>query len=80
MVNALNRRVPSEFRATANSLTSFIFRFAFIVTGPLLGYVAEYLSITTAFLVLAGATLGLFAVVMLPLLKRVHSTKAQIAT
>jgi MFS family permease len=80
LVNALNRRVPSEFRATANSLTSFIFRFAFIVTGPLLGYVAEYLSITTAFLVLAGATLGLFAVVMLPLLKRVHSTKAQIAT
>ena len=73
LVNALNRRVPSEFRATANSLTSFIFRLAFIFTGPAIGYVAEYLSITTAFLVLAAATLGLFLVVMLPLLKRVRS-------
>lgn len=37
LVNALNRHVPSEFRATANSLTSFLFRLAFITTGPLVG-------------------------------------------
>lgn len=79
LVNALNRRVPSEFRATANSLTSFVFRLAFITTGPLVGYVAEYFSITTAFLMLAAATLCLFVVVMLPLLKKVQTAKLQIA-
>ena len=33
--DALNRRIPGEYRATANSLTSFGFRGAFMVTGPL---------------------------------------------
>jgi len=37
LVNALNRRVPSQFRATANSFTSFLFRLSFITTGPLIG-------------------------------------------
>ncbi len=36
--DALNRRVPGEFRATANSLASFGFRGAFVLTGPFVGY------------------------------------------
>ena len=75
LVNALNRRVPSEFRATANSLTSFLFRFTFIVFGPLVGFIAQSLSLTSAFLVLAAATVGLFVTVMHPLLKHVQSEK-----
>ena len=35
--DALNRRTPSRFRATANSLASFGFRGAFVLTAPLVG-------------------------------------------
>ncbi len=77
LVNALNRRVPSEFRATANSLTSFVFRLGFIIFGPLLGFIAESFSLTTAFVSLAVATAGLFALVMFPLILKVIGPKVK---
>ncbi len=36
--DALNRRIPGDFRATVNSLVSLAIRSLFIVTGPLLGW------------------------------------------
>jgi len=36
--DALNRRIPGDFRATVNSLVSLAVRSLFIVTGPLLGW------------------------------------------
>jgi predicted MFS family arabinose efflux permease len=63
----LNRRVPGTYRATANSLASFGFRGAFVVTGPLVGYVLDLWGMSTTLWLLAGATLVIFAGLVLPL-------------
>jgi MFS family permease len=65
--DALNRRIPSEYRATANSLTSFGFRGAFMITGPLVGYYLDLWGMQATLYLLAGATLVIFAVLVLPL-------------
>src|SRR5690606_41210518 len=66
--DALNRRVPGTFRATANSLASFGFRGAFVVTGPLVGWVLDLWGMSTTLWLLAGATLAIFVGQTVPLL------------
>ena len=78
LVNALNRRVPSEFRATANSFTSFLFRLSFIVTGPLLGYVAQTRGLEIALNLLGLSSLALFFLVMRPLMQSVQSIQQRV--
>ena len=73
LTDAFNARVPSEFRATANSLTGFLFRLMFIVSGPLVGYLYEWQGMSTTLAVLGGASVVLFLVLMLPLLHRIQS-------
>jgi hypothetical protein len=65
--DALNRRVPSAFRATANSLASFGFRGAFVLTGPWIGQVLDLWGMSTTLWLRAGATLVIFAGLILPL-------------
>ena len=60
----LNRRVPSEQRATVVSLTNLIRSFVLIPSAPLLGLLAEQVSYEAAYL--AGA--AIVAIVGLPLL------------
>lgn len=79
LVNALNRRVPSEFRATANSFTSFLFRLAFIVSGPLVGYLAETQGLAVTLTVLAGVFALAFVTVMLPLIQQVRNIRQRAA-
>ncbi|MGI9324421.1 MAG: MFS transporter [Pseudomonadales bacterium] len=65
--DGLNRRIPSEFRATANSLASFGFRGAFALTGPLVGYSFDLWGMHATLLLLALAS-GLIALtIILPL-------------
>lgn len=71
--DALNRRIPSEYRATANSLTSFGFRGAFMVTGPLVGYCLDLWGMQLTLYLLALATLVIFLTLVLPLLLAVRS-------
>ena len=71
LVNALNRRVPSEYRATANSLSSLVFRLGFITTGPLVGFIADSQGLPVAFNLLAVICAVVFVVVMLPLIQSV---------
>jgi len=78
LVNALNRRVPSEFRATANSFTSFLFRLSFIITGPMVGYLAESGSLQSTLGVLGLASILLFVVVMLPLVQAVRAIQQRV--
>jgi MFS family permease len=63
--DALNRRIPDDFRATVNSLVSLAVRSLFIVTGPLLGWSLDTLGMRTT---LIGLTLvflpGLVAVTL----------------
>lgn len=66
--DALNRRVPGTYRATANSLASFGFRSAFVVTGPLVGWVLDLWGMSTTLWLLAGATLAIFVGLIVPLL------------
>jgi predicted MFS family arabinose efflux permease len=65
--DALNRRIPSEFRATANSLASFGFRGAFVISGPLVGYVFDLWGISVTLMLLAAATLAIFVGLIVPL-------------
>ena len=68
LTDALNSRVPSEFRATANSLASFGFRGLFVVTGPLVGLHFDLWGMTTTLLMLAALSFGIFVGLILPLI------------
>ena len=68
LTDALNSRVPSEFRATANSLASFGFRGFFVVTGPLVGLHFDLWGMTTTLLMLAALSFGIFVGLILPLI------------
>ena len=79
LVNAMNRRIPSEFRATANSFTSFLFRFAFILTGPIVGYLTEARGLEIALNVLGLWSILIFALVMIPLIQSVKALPPRVA-
>lgn len=70
--DALNKRLDADFRATLNSLVSLGIRGIFIVTGPLLGYLADTRGINTSLLVLACAFLPAAALVLIPLARRIR--------
>lgn len=71
--DALNRRTPSEFRATANSIVSFMFRGVYIVTGPMVGLVIDIWGMSTALVVLGFAVVGVFSFCLVPLIAQVRS-------
>lgn len=71
LVNALNRRVPGSIRATVNSLSSLTFRFGFILTGPLVGGMAQNQGLSVTLSWLGISSLVLFGVVMIPLIRAV---------
>jgi len=77
---ALNRRVPGDFRATVNSLVSLCVRAVFIVTGPLLGYALDRLGVESTLLLLAAIFAPLIAVVLIPLVIRIRREEDSNAT
>jgi len=79
LVNAMNRRIPSEFRATANSFTSFLFRLAFIMTGPIVGYLAEVRGLEITLNALGLTSILLFSLLMVPLIQSVKALPKRIA-
>lgn len=64
---ALNNRLESAYRATANSLASFAFRACFVVTGPLLGYVLDFWGMEVALYGVALFTFLVLLLVIIPL-------------
>lgn len=62
---ALNRRIPGDFRATVNSLVSLGTRSVFIVTGPILGWALDTqgmgVTLTALLLVFAPLFIALLA-------------------
>ena len=72
LVNALNRRIPGRFRATVNSLNSLIFRFGFIVAGPLMGLLAQDHGVAFALNAVGAMLVVSFFAVMLPLILAVR--------
>jgi hypothetical protein len=75
--DALNRRIPSEFRATANSLASFGFRAAFVITGPFVGYCFDLWGMSATLVLLAVATLVIFAGLIVPLVLAARASVAR---
>lgn len=74
---ALNRRVPGEFRATVNSLVSLGVRSIFIVTGPLLGLALDTQGMSTTLLALIVIFTPLMGLVLVPLVLRIHREKVE---
>ena len=66
--DALNKRVSSEFRATANSFANLGFRAAFALTAPLVAGALGLWGMETTFLLLAGMSLLIFATLVVPLI------------
>jgi MFS family permease len=73
---ALNSRVPGDFRATVNSLVSLGVRVIFIVTGPVLGYALDSLGMRSTLLALVVVFAPLLALVLVPLVARIHRERA----
>ena len=65
--DALNARVPGQFRATANSMAGFGFRGAFVLTGPVVGLCFDLWGMSVTLYALAGLSLAIFAGLILPL-------------
>lgn len=72
---ALNRRVPGDFRATVNSLVSLAVRGIFIVTGPLLGLAMDSYGVQSTLLLLLAIFAPLILVVLVPLVSRINSER-----
>ena len=77
MTDALNRRVPGSFRSTANSMTSLMFRAAYILTGPLIGLLIAHAGMTATLWVLGVTSLVSFGVLILPMLAEVKLVEAR---
>ncbi len=73
---ALNRRVPGEFRATINSLVSLAVRSVFIVTGPLLGLALDSQGMQPTLFALLAIFAPLMALVLVPLMLRITRERA----
>ena len=68
---ALNRRTPSRFRATANSMASFGFRAAFVVAGPLVGGFMDVADMTSTLWLLAIGSAVISMGVLVPLARAI---------
>jgi MFS family permease len=64
---ALNRRIPGDFRATVNSLVSLGTRSVFILSGPLLGWSLDAFGVRPTLLVLLAIFTPVVAMVLLGL-------------
>jgi hypothetical protein len=76
---ALNRRIPSEFRATVNSLVSLGVRTLFIATGPLLGWALDTQGMTSTLMTLALFFVPVFIAVVLSLGLRIRREQDETA-
>ena len=70
--DALNRRVPGDFRATVNSMVSLGVRGVFILSGPALGMALDSRGIGFTLVVLACVFAPLFLLVIVGLSSRIR--------
>jgi predicted MFS family arabinose efflux permease len=70
--DSLNWKIPSAFRATANSMRSFGFRMSYAAIGPATGFLVDTRGLNVTFGVLGAIAAVLFVVTLLPLSRRMH--------
>lgn len=73
--DSVNSRIPSEVRATVNSLANFGFRIAFALVGPLVGYVFELGGMQVTWLLVAAGSLALNVGLIVPLILAVRDER-----
>lgn len=74
---AFNREIPSELRATANSMQTFLFRLVFAIGGPAFGHLVDRRGSEYALIVLGIIFTAAFVFVLLPLVKRAEVLTAK---
>ena len=65
--DALNSRVPTDYRATANSVSTLGVRFGFAMIGPLMGWMIDRRGYSFAFVAFGSLYVALFFLVCIPL-------------
>lgn len=65
----LNLRVPSELRATANSILNFLFRVLFALVGPAIGFAIDHVGMRLTLMGLGVVFLFGYMLITRPLLK-----------
>ena len=73
--DAFNWKVPSTFRATANSMRSLAFRLSYVGIGPVTGILVDAKGISFTLFVLGSVFLGLFITCMLPLCRQIQGLR-----
>lgn len=76
---AFNRRLESRYRATANSLASFLARGTVVATVPMVGALLGIWSLREVFAVLALVSLGIALALLLPLIMAIRQVQSSIA-
>lgn len=72
-MDALNRRIEDDYRATINSLIGFGFRGAFVLTAPILGFVFGGFGLWVAVYALLGMAGMIAWVFLFPLARGIHA-------
>ena len=75
--DSLNWKIPSAFRATANSLRSLSFRLSYAAIGPVTGILIEARGLHVTLGILGAMTALFFLVYLLPLSRRMHELHVQ---
>jgi MFS family permease len=77
LTDAFNWKIPSEFRATANSMRSLSFRLSFALFGPLIGCMVERVGLPTTLFLLGAVFSTLVLILMLPLCNRIEELRLE---
>lgn len=70
----MNIRLGEEIRATANSIFSLLFRFVFMVVGPLMGAFIDLKGVVYLFPILGLMFLALFFISLVPFIREIDRT------
>jgi MFS family permease len=73
--DALNWKVPSSFRATANSMRSLAFRLSYVPIGPAIGGLVDARGISFTLVVLGVIYLALFVAFLIPLCRDIRGLR-----
>jgi hypothetical protein len=75
--DAFNWKIPTQFRATANSINSLVFRLISSVLTPVIGLISERWGLATGLCTLGGIFTLLLLILMRPLCSRIHELKVE---
>ena len=70
--DAFNWKVPSSFRATANSMRSLGFRLSYVFIGPATGLLIDAQGLSTTLAIMGAIATLLFFIFMIPLCRQIH--------